>query len=336
MELTEGSVEADALTFGYLEAGTGPLALCLHGFPDSAWGWRHLLPALADAGFRAVAPFMRGYAPTEVPADGRYQVGRLSLDAGALHDALGGDGEAVLVGHDWGAMAAYGAAAWQPERWRRVVAAAVPPAGALAADFVAYDQLRRSWYVFFFQTPLADAVVGMDDLAFIDRLWADWSPGYDATEDLRRVKDALREPERLAAALGYYRAMISGVGVDPALDGVQAAAAAPTPQPARCTSTAPTTSARMGVGLASGAIACLPTEGSRVEIVEAPATSSTSNGPTWSTASSSTSSTKEGDAAFLLLRRRTVGGSRVSRRSSTVPRGIAPRTAALLEHNAQQ
>lgn len=266
MELREGRVEADGLTFAFLEAGTGPLALCLHGFPDSAWGWRHLLPTLAAAGFRAVAPFMRGYAPTEVPADGCYQVGRLSLDACGLHDALGGDAEAVLVGHDWGAMAAYGAAAWQPERWRRVVAAAVPPAGAMAARFAAYDQLRRSWYVFFFQTPLADAVVGMDDLAFIDRLWADWSPGYDAREDLSRVKDALRDPERLTAALGYYRALFSGVGVDPSLDGVQAAAAAPTPQPALYLHGAD--DGCMGVDLARGAAACLPAEGSRVEIVE--------------------------------------------------------------------
>ena len=75
MTITEGRVTANDVEFAYLEAGSGPLALCLHGFPDSAWTWRHLLPALADAGFRAVAPFLRGYAPTAVPADGRYQTG---------------------------------------------------------------------------------------------------------------------------------------------------------------------------------------------------------------------------------------------------------------------
>ena len=113
MEISEGRIEANGLLFGYLEAGPagGPLALCLHGFPDSAWTWRHLLPELAGAGYRAVAPFMRGYAPTEVPEDGRYQTGALVADAVALHEALGGDGRAVLIGHDWGAMAAYGAAA---------------------------------------------------------------------------------------------------------------------------------------------------------------------------------------------------------------------------------
>ena len=123
-DLRTGRVTANGVDFAYLEAGAGPLALCLHGFPDSAWTWRHVLPALAGAGLHAVAPFMRGYAPTQVPPDGRYQTGALTADAVALHDALGGDGDAVLIGHDWGAMAAYGAAAHAPDRWRRVVTAA--------------------------------------------------------------------------------------------------------------------------------------------------------------------------------------------------------------------
>src|ERR1700738_1770472 len=88
----ELTVEANGLRFGCLASGeeTGRLALCLHGFPDTAWTWRHLLPELAGAGFYAVAPFLRGYAPTEVPADGRYQTGALVADACALHDTLGG------------------------------------------------------------------------------------------------------------------------------------------------------------------------------------------------------------------------------------------------------
>ena len=201
------TVEANGLVFGYLEAGSGPLALCLHGFPDSAHTWRHLLPRLADAGFRAVAPFMRGYAPTGVPADGAYQTGALAADANALHEALGGDGDAVIIGHDWGAAATYGAVGHAPERWRRAVAMAVPPLPALLTSFLAYEQLKRSFYMFLFQTPLAEAAVAADDMAFLDGLWADWSPGYDAGEDLGHVKDCLREPEHLAAAIGYYRAM---------------------------------------------------------------------------------------------------------------------------------
>ena len=114
---------------------TGPLALCLHGFPDTAHTWRYLLPRLADAGYHAVAPFLRGYAPTAVPADGRYDTGTLALDACALHEALGGAGDAVIIGHDWGAFATYGAAADQPERWRRVVTAAVAPQASMADGF---------------------------------------------------------------------------------------------------------------------------------------------------------------------------------------------------------
>ena len=181
-----------------LECGSGPLALCLHGFPDSAHSWRHLLPALADAGFRAVAPFMRGYAPTSVPADGLFQTGALSADANALHEALDGGSDAVLVGHDWGAPAVYGAAASAPDRWSKVVGMAVPPGGAMGAAFVTNtDQLKRSWYMFFFQHPLSDIVVPSNDLSFIDMIWADWSPGHPAAQDAENVKQCLRDPANM-------------------------------------------------------------------------------------------------------------------------------------------
>ncbi len=201
------TVRANGLGFGLLEAGSGPLALCLHGFPDSAHTWRHLLPALAGAGFHAVAPFMRGYAPTAVPADGAYQLGALIADAVALHEVLGGGGDAVLIGHDWGAETAYGAAAHAPDRWRRLVALGVPPASLDPVLFSDYEQLKRFFYLFLFRDPLgfADALVASDQMSFLDRLWHDWSPGYDAGEDLARVKESLREPANLAAAIGYYR-----------------------------------------------------------------------------------------------------------------------------------
>jgi len=224
--IEHGSVSANGVDFAYLAAGDAgaPLALCLHGFPDSAHSWRHLLPDLAAAGFRAVAPFQRGYAPTSVPADGRFQSGALAVDANALHHALGGDERAVIIGHDWGAPATYGAAVLEPTRWRRVVGMAVPPGGAVGAAFVSnVAQLKRSWYMFFFQHPLSDLVVGANDLAFIDMLWADWSPGFDASTEVGHVKDALRDPANLAAALGYYRATLGAGYRDPELDGAQQA-----------------------------------------------------------------------------------------------------------------
>src|SRR5260221_6685986 len=226
--ITANGVDFTCLTDG---ADDGPLALCLHGFPDTAWGWRHLLPELAAAGYRAVAPFLRGYAPTAVPADGRYQVGALATDAIALHDALGADERAAIIGHDWGAMATYAAAAHAPDRWRRVVAAAVPPLGAMGNAFFDYHQIRRSFYMFFFQTAFAEPAVAMNDMAFIEGLWRDWSPGYDGAFDVAKVKEALREPANLAAAIGYYRAMFDPSLHDPALADVQAASAAVPPQP---------------------------------------------------------------------------------------------------------
>jgi pimeloyl-ACP methyl ester carboxylesterase len=222
--IARSTVSANGVDFTFLECGSGPLALCLHGFPDSAHSWRHLLPALAEAGYRAVAPFARGYAPTSVPVDGLFQTGALSADANALHDVLGADGDAVLIGHDWGARSVYGAAASAPDRWKRVVGMAVPPGGAVGVAFVTnLTQLKRSWYVFVFQHPLADIVVPANDLAFIDLLWADWSPGFPAADDIENVKNCLRDPENLAAALGIYRTALGQGTRSPDLDLIEAA-----------------------------------------------------------------------------------------------------------------
>jgi pimeloyl-ACP methyl ester carboxylesterase len=143
-----------------------------------------------------------------VPADGAYHLGALAADAIALHEVLGGSGDAVLIGHDWGAETAYAAAAYAPERWRRLVTLAVPPAALDQVLFSDYEQLRRFFYLFMFRDPagVAETVVAADEMAFIGRLWADWSPGYQPGEHLTRVKASLRQPANLAAAIGYYRA----------------------------------------------------------------------------------------------------------------------------------
>lgn len=220
--MKQSTMHVDGLDVAYFELGVGPLALCLHGFPDSPHTWRHLMPALADAGYRAVAPFMRGYAPTSVTASGVYQTAALARDANALHEALGGDDRAVIIGHDWGAPSACGAAIDAPGRWRKVVSMAVPPGPALGAAFLSnLAQIQRSWYMFFFQHGLSNHVVGADNYAFIDMLWSQWSPGYDAKHDLGHVKDALRDPVNLQAALGYYRATLGDGPRDPALATLQ-------------------------------------------------------------------------------------------------------------------
>ena len=227
--MTDGTIEtgqvlANDLTFRYLSAGEGPLALCLHGFPDCADGWRPLLGELARAGYRAVAPYMRGYAPTEVPADGRYQSGVLVADANALHEALGADDRAVVIGHDWGAFAAYGAPGVAPHRWSKAVVASVPPAAVAMPMLLSYDLLKSNfWYQFVFCNPLADLAVPMNDLEFISKLWGDWSPGFDPSDALVPVKNSLRDPANLSAALGYYRHTLGGAFSDPALSDEQGA-----------------------------------------------------------------------------------------------------------------
>jgi pimeloyl-ACP methyl ester carboxylesterase len=137
----------------------------------------------------------------------------------------------VLIGHDWGAMASYLAVAHAPGRWRRLVTAAVPPAGAVGRGFFSYAQLQRSWYIWFFQTPFAEMAVSLDDLAFIDRLWGDWSPGFDGSAWSAHCRDSLRDPANLAAAIGYYRATVGSGTRAPAYDAVEATGGAPLPVP---------------------------------------------------------------------------------------------------------
>ena len=229
-------VTANGIDFAYLEEGPpdGPLALCLHGFPDHALTWKHVLPALGDAGFHAVAPWLRGYHPSGLAPDGNYELAAIAKDACDLADALGGDGRAVLIGHDWGAAAAYPASAYRPDRFEKVVAMAVPPGATLIQAFLeSPEQLKRSWYMFLFQHPLADLAVPHNDLAFIDMLWRDWSPGLDPGADyMKALKETLSAPGSLAAAIGYYRAMLGADHTpDPGLDDVRAAFAQRAPVP---------------------------------------------------------------------------------------------------------
>src|SRR5437773_6008597 len=114
-------IRANGLDFAYLEEGEGPLVLLLHGFPDTAHSWSHQVPALAAAGYRAVAPYLRGYPPSEIPRNGFYDRATLATDIAALIRSLGGGERAHLVGQDWGASIAYGVLAAFPELVRRAV-----------------------------------------------------------------------------------------------------------------------------------------------------------------------------------------------------------------------
>ena len=215
--MTPRTITTPNVTFHALEAGTGPLVLCLHGFPDDARSWRHQVPALVEAGYRVVTPFMRGYAPTSQPADGRFDAMALGEDVAALLEALGAE-DAVVIGHDWGAAATYFGALLAPQRMRKIVALAVPYGpGFFRAIRESYAQQRRSWYMLFFQHALAEEALRRDDFAMISHLFRDWSPGWTPPrETLDVVRETFAQPGTLEAALGYYRHTMRPVFDEPA------------------------------------------------------------------------------------------------------------------------
>jgi pimeloyl-ACP methyl ester carboxylesterase len=206
-ELQPRYIRANGMEFAYLEAGAGPLVLCLHGFPDTAWSFAALLRRLAEAGFRAVAPFMRGYAPSAIPDDRDYSGPALGRDVIALAEHFGAQ-DALVVGHDWGALAAYSAAAMRPDRIKRIVTAAVPhPRRFLLRP--SREQLRASHYMFKFQLPgWPERRIRENDFAWLRDLARSWSPGWEPGDDyFGPVKAAFSDRARLKAALGYYRAL---------------------------------------------------------------------------------------------------------------------------------
>ena len=204
-------ITANGLEFGLLEAGPehGELLLFAHGFPDTAWSFEPVLLALAESGYRVVAPFMRGYLPTGIPADGDYRVATLARDLIALIDELGAS-RAVIVGHDWGAVAAYTAAALRPDRVRAVVCAAIPHLRRFLLRPTA-AQLWRSRYMLRFQWPDAESMLAANDFAALRTLAQAWSPGADLSSTLAPVTGGFTDRARLSAALGYYRALPSSL-----------------------------------------------------------------------------------------------------------------------------
>lgn len=204
------TVRTRGMDFGALSWGDpdDPLALLVHGYPDTAWTWRYLGPDLARRGWRVVAPFTRGYAPSDLAPDDLYRVSDQAADLLALHEELGGDERAALIGHDWGAVATWQISSSEPSRFASLVAMSVPPPEAIIEPLrtlrtlpVAGRQLAMSWYFLLNQLPGSEHTLGK----VIPKLWHDWSPGYDASEDLEHVFDSLTGSGRRQAALRYYR-----------------------------------------------------------------------------------------------------------------------------------
>lgn len=214
-QIQERSVRVGQHELAYLEAGEGPLVVLVHGFPDNAWSFEYQIPALAAAGFRAVAPFLRGYPPSEIPAEPDFTAEALGSDLNGLIAALS-DAKAFVAGHDFGAMAVYAALAQPEHRIARASVLAVSHPANFARLIQHPALIQHGFHIWFFAHPLVGEIGAVhNDMALIDYLWARWSGNHDDSAHAERVKrETLSKRGALAAAVSYYR---SFVGNGPAL-----------------------------------------------------------------------------------------------------------------------
>lgn len=202
------TVTLNGITFSYIEKGTGPLVIAFHGFPDIPDTFQYQTEALVNAGYRVIAPYMRGYFPTTPAPDGCYHCATLMNDAVAFVNHFCAEGEQViLMGHDWGAAAAYGAAIIEPGKVSHLITFAVPKAVNWINAFISHpEQQRLSWYIYFFLMPFAPTAVVYNNFSFINRIWEQWSPGWNCPEEhLQKIKEVFKKPGVTTAILKYYQ-----------------------------------------------------------------------------------------------------------------------------------
>lgn len=206
---THHDVNANGIRQHVVEAGTGPLVLLLHGFPQHWWTWRHQLTALADAGLRAVAVDLRGYGGTDKPPRG-YDPYTLAGDIAGLVRALG-ERDAMVVGHDMGGLLAWTVATLHPRVVRQLAVVGTPHPLRMRAAMTNRRQLSVSRHIFAFQTPrYAETLLTRDDAAYISHLmraWAGprWQRTTDFVEAVRRYRAAMQIPNTAHSSLEYYR-----------------------------------------------------------------------------------------------------------------------------------
>jgi pimeloyl-ACP methyl ester carboxylesterase len=197
--------------------GAGPLVVLLHGFPEFWYAWRRQLQALADAGFRVVAPDQRGYNLSDKPAAvAAYGTARLVEDVVAVIRAFGAD-KAFVVGHDWGAGVAWSLAMEHPEMVARLVVLNGPHPERLLHAMQKPVQLVRSWYMFFFQLPwVPEEIAQLDgyELLLTPLREEPTHPEAFGRDDLARYAEAYAQPGALTAMINWYRAVFRGKRVD--------------------------------------------------------------------------------------------------------------------------
>ena len=205
-------IEAGELTFEVATMGEGDhLALCLHGFPELHYSWRHQMPLLAKMGYRVWAPNLRGYGGTSRPGDVRaYAMDRLTGDVAALIDASGAK-EVTLLAHDWGAIIAWSFAIAKLRPLTRLVIMNVPHPKPAMREIRHWRQLKKSWYIYFFQLPfLPEMMLARGGGNAVGRLIADTACNKERFgPDVRRIySQAGRRPGARRAMVNYYRALL--------------------------------------------------------------------------------------------------------------------------------
>jgi pimeloyl-ACP methyl ester carboxylesterase len=209
------TIRANGLDFNVATAGSGErLALCLHGFPESSFSWRHQLPLLAQLGFRVWAPDLRGYGGSSRPLGvAAYALENLEEDVAALIEASGAK-EVVLVGHDWGAVIAWYYAMFGRLRISKLIVMNVPHPALMEKGLRTRRQLAKSWYIFFFQLPwIPEWGLARRGCDAIGRVFRDMAVDKTRFPDevLRVYREAAAAPGALTAMLNYYRALIRGL-----------------------------------------------------------------------------------------------------------------------------
>ena len=210
LSVTHGEAQVGGgIRLHYVEAGEGPLVVLLHGFPEFWYSWRNQIPALAKAGFHVVAPDMRGYNLSDKPVGWRqYKADRLAQDIAGLIRHFGVE-RAYLAGHDWGAAVAYMTAMRHPELIEKLAILNVPHTERMLSGFRTLRQLRKSWYMFFFQLPwLPEKLAELDNFSFGKRSLRSDSPNSFSDADLERYVQAWSQPGALSGAINYYRAAL--------------------------------------------------------------------------------------------------------------------------------